>query len=264
MVKLEKNDWVDVASSLLLVAASLLLAWWLAWSATDLIWSVWVSSLLTGWLIIVPSFFTFFRAYNSPQESKKASPKRKKSTSTPAAEQSVPLTLKQRYPIAYYAIRAVGVLAAVAFTLFTTLFLLFHFTAFHIVHAVFLNHLFPLFDMEQLPFPPNGQEFMQYYFPLVWEYLLFLPLALWTVRRKLLSRNTSPVAPYVGVVRMHLFIIFFGMLFLGANLRGFTAYVLVYGVFFFPWSVVGRLRKKRKGEAEARGEFDRKEKSHAI
>src|SRR4051812_16327886 len=47
------NRWSDAWPDALAFAVGLGLAWWLRWSTTDLVWSLWLSSLVVGYSLIV-------------------------------------------------------------------------------------------------------------------------------------------------------------------------------------------------------------------
>src|SRR4051795_480538 len=52
-----RREWSGAWLDLLAFALGLGVAWWERWQATDLIWSLWLSSLVVGYAMIVWSIF---------------------------------------------------------------------------------------------------------------------------------------------------------------------------------------------------------------
>ncbi len=203
-----------ILSLLLPFFLSLCLAWYFNWCSKDLIWSLWLSSLIVGLLIIMWGVIcTFFRK------------------SIPIAKE-----LKKESPVKklLFVLGALFLLTAIA--LYST-FIVFHFSAFHFGHAVFLNFFFPIFDMETIPFPPDLSELKNFYWPIYGEYMTFIPVAIWAQRDAFrFSSGFNPIGPYKNVVKMHLLIFFFAFAF-AMKLENFVVYAIVYAFFFFPWEV---------------------------
>lgn len=229
---------------LLAFAFGLGLAYFMKWETTDLVWSLWLCSLVLGYLTLLSALgggaVVWLRAISHPQFA------RKKRTS------------------------------AIFFGLATGLFILgffsLHFGAFHAGHSVFLQEFFPI---DGLPDDGFGDAFMNP--PLLWigvfqhliaPYGLFLIPAIVAERQHVFkpliravkavrtgavpdiplkagaeeqkARKSDPVGeamarPYVNVVRMHLLIFFFGISH-ALKLDSFLVYATVYAVYFFPWS----------------------------
>lgn len=223
------------------------MAWWFGWSIADLVWTLWLASLVVGYATIL---WTIFR----------------------------PVTLAWRHRDevrtsfgTHPALSTIGVLIVMLGGLFMLAFFTVHFGGFHFVHSVFLNGFFPV----------NGETAATGDFPdlalyveVFRRYGWFIPLAFvaeraafsrpvrqierveqapatpMTIDRNTLrkaartrSGNDAFLAPYRNVIRMHLLIFFFA----GAsavNLDHFAVYAVVYAVYFFPWRlVVGRAGK---------------------
>src|SRR3954471_4164703 len=56
------NRWVDAWPDALAFIGGLAVAWWAGWATTDLVWSLWLSSLVVGyamivWMIFAPAVF---------------------------------------------------------------------------------------------------------------------------------------------------------------------------------------------------------------
>jgi hypothetical protein len=237
--------WPDV----LAFGIGLGLAWWLKWDTTDLVWSLWLSSLVVGYSMIVWSIFgpmTFFGT--------KIWQDRAMLGDGPMAK------------------AALGGTAVLLGGLFLLAFFTVHFGGFHFVHSVFLQQFFPLQEgTESVMSAPWAA-----YDEVLRRYWVFLPAA-YLAERKAFRFNPAPdlppdtsvkaadiaarkrrnarkggmdggmMAPYKNVIRMHLLIFFFaGAHF--ARLDSFLVYAVVYAVYFFPWRV---LRREKTIEAAA-------------
>lgn len=186
-------------------ALGLALAWWLGWSTTDLVWSLWLSSLVVGYALIV---WSIARATLHGLRSGESD----------------------------------GVRASVSGALFLLVFFTFHFGFFHFGHSVFLAHFFPLGSTEgadRFPGATLYAEVAQRYaiflpaaFIAERRYFQRDPSA--PKRAKAKASSAGLLAPYRNVVRMHLLIFFFaGAHWLG--LEHFAVYAAVYAVYFLPW-----------------------------
>ncbi len=218
----ERSDWVSAWPDALAFVAGLALAWYAGWQTTDLVWSLWLSSLAVGYAMIVWSVFS-------------------------------PAVLLQREG------RTGSAGAALIGGLFMLAFFTVHFGMFHLVHSVFLNQFFPvgpkvsgLFNFELYA------EVVQRYWYFVPLALLaerqgFRLAAVPSAppptsvkaadieARKTRNARFSPAAnvgrPYKNVIRLHLLIFFFaGAHF--AKLDSFLVYAVVYAVYFFPWRLL--------------------------
>ena len=226
-----QSAWPDAVA----FATVLAVAWWLRASATDLVWSLWLSSLVVGYAIILWSIFR-------PALTVAAYAWRDR------AEVEETLAKDPRGAMLVGGIGLVGGLFLVAF--FTV-----HFGGFHYVHSQFLISMFPLDAYHRsadlatyvevarrywwaLPsaFLAQRAAFMQRTFDNPSVPPDFSVTAAAIAARKATS-GSSPsrmAAPYVAVVKMHLLI----FVFVGthaAHLDGFWLYALVYTVYFFPW-----------------------------
>lgn len=218
--------WLDAAG----FAAGLLLAWRQGWKTTDLVWSLWLSSLVVGyalivWRIVGPACVELPQLWRDRALLKQSS-----------------------------ALTAVGMLLLVFAGLFMLGFFTVHFGGFHFGHSIFLAGFFPLVPDDGVP-PWATYE-------LVWSrYWIWLPVAFLAERaafrrpvsgvpraadtavtpeairkRKAATAVTGDamMAPYKNVVRMHLLIFFFA----GAHYAGlenFWVYSVVYALYFCPW-----------------------------
>ena len=190
------------------------LAYFLKWKTSDLVWSLWLSSLVIGYLTILTIIFG--RIYKD--------------------------------------IGKGGALAKVIPSgLFQMFFFFFHFGVFHLVHAMFLKGFFPLeAGNSQFEVAPDASVggIGAILIETTSRYGIFLVPAIIAQRLDLLkpfrkeasveSSKDSFAAPYKNVIKMHMLIIFFCACSF-FKLEHFLVYAAVYTVYFFPlWSLVKR------------------------
>jgi len=192
-------------------ALGLALAWHFGWQTHDLVWTLWLSSLVIGYATIVLGIVGSARRFATGR------------------------------PPAALALAVVGALFFLAF--FT-----FHFGMFHLVHSLFLNLFFPLVPGGPGDPTPTLGLYLRVLFSYA-PWLLAAGVAERTVlleawRAEPKPGAKSPVAfdpgaAYRNVIRMHLLIFFFaGASFL--RLEGMWVYAVVYVVYFFPWRLLRR------------------------
>jgi hypothetical protein len=222
------SRWVQAWPDLLAFAAGLAVAWFGDWQTTDLVWSLWLSSLVVGYALIVWTVTVPLRTLLGGM-----------------AKQ--PQSLAGLVPeAATVGLFGVGTLFGLAF--FTV-----HFGGFHYVHSVFLNSFFPLTGNRSFP----GWKL---YGTVVTRYWMFLPVAFLAertafhsvdsppsddgsvtvaaiARRKAQNTGSGMMVAYQGVMRMHLLIFFFAFAHF-AKIESFAVYAVVYAVYFFPWRLL--------------------------
>jgi hypothetical protein len=219
------------------------------WTTTDLVWSLWLSSFVVGyamivWMVVRPGL-DIVRATRQDRDF------RAKILGQPSGA-----------VVAGATILLVGGLLALAF--FTL-----HFGGFHYVHSQFLGAFFPIDGSGA------GTTGMSTYLEVARRYWHFLPSAFLAERsgflkpRALVANDTSVTAaaiaarkaalaekgsamfaPYRNVMRMHVLIFFFAFAHV-AGVDSFAVYAVVYAVYFFPW----RLVRGERGERGVRGEL---------
>jgi len=246
MADLEKigpSRWVQAWPDALAFAGGLGVAWFAEWETGDLVWSLWLSSLVVGYAMIV---WMIFRP--AVWIGQKAWPAR---TEILAKTRIGPTVL--------------GGTALLAGGLFMLAFFTVHFGMFHFVHSVFLNSFFPV----DPALGPKGFPGPGLYLEVLQRYWWFLPVAFLAERQAFRLEPAAPeeapdtsvtvaaiaarkagkksnkavgngmMAPYKNVIRMHLLIFFFaGAHF--AKLDNFAVYAVVYAVYFFPWRLLGK------------------------
>jgi hypothetical protein len=214
------SAWPDAVA----FATVLALAWWLRASVTDLVWSLWLSSLVVGyaiilWAIFRPALLVALAAW------------RDRAT----VEQAVAADPRSALLVA-----GIGLVAGVFIVGFFTV----HFVGFHYVHAQLLSGFFPM-DGRGSGFRAPSTQGWALFGEAMRRYWVFLPTSFLAERGAFMTRPASakPVPammlPYLKVVRMHLLIFFFAFAHF-AGLDNFAVYAVVYAVYFFPWRLVSR------------------------
>ncbi|WP_421864524.1 DUF6498-containing protein [Motiliproteus sp.] len=233
--------------------AGLGIAYGMQWQTTDLVWSLWLCSLVLGYLTLLSAILGGALVGI-------------RGASQPGVNRAVLLPL---------------LLAIGGGGLFFLAFFSFHFGAFHAGHSVFLSSFFPI---DGMPADGFGDAFMNplLLWALTFEHLMvpygiFLLPAVLAERRYLLKPILKAIRPeqevedreladrelpetvqkptkkrksqmgdamsrpYMNVVRMHLLIFFFAFCHFLA-LESFIVYAVVYSVYFFPWRELKRLK----------------------
>jgi Family of unknown function (DUF6498) len=225
------DNWLSSWPDALAFVIGLAVARWAGWNTGDLVWSLWLSSLVVGystivWMICQPAAALVLASWRDR-----------------ALVDSNPPTL-----IVFWLLLAVGVAFFLGF--FTI-----HFVGFHYGHSQILISFFPI-DSGDGGRATDAR--MSTYIEIARRYWLFLPSAFLTHRAAFLrkplslSRDMSISSlgdshkfgdlfqePYRNVIRMHLLIFFFFFAHF-ARLENFAVYAVVYAVYFFPWRLVRR------------------------
>lgn len=240
--RIASTAWRRAVPDLCAFALGLAVAWFLGWTTCDLVWSLWLSSLVLGYLTIL---------------------------STIAGGLWVGLGVL-RQPDFPAERRRLACLIGGGAALFMLGFFSLHFCGFHAGHATFLSFFFPL---PNLPGTVFMRAFMNpfalwaaVFRHLLAPYGLFLIPAIIAEREHLLKpsrwaqSNASEIRsllggkvdrpsdafkdpfkrPYANVVRMHLLIFFFAACHF-LRVESFAVYAVVYFVYFFPWRLLKRL-----------------------
>jgi hypothetical protein len=236
------SRWADAWLDGLAFIVGLGMAWYFQWETRDLVWSLWLSSLVIGYVMIVWSIFGtgIYLAWKAAREPMQSHAESK---------------------------GKVAVVGAILFGggLFMLAFFTIHFGGFHYVHSVFLNSFFPV-----NPGSAHATPNLALYREVFARYWWFLPAAAIAERAAFRFPPNEPaaaapdvavtaeaiatrkalrgkpglqggmmMAPYRNVIRLHLLIFFFAAAHF-AKLDNFLVYAVVYAVYFFPWRLVKR------------------------
>ena len=239
----------DLAAFCIGVASARLLGW----TTTDLVWSLWLSSLVLGYLSIL-------------------------SVIGEGVTIGCMVVFNPTFPAQD---RGKAILAGSGVALFLVGFFSLHFCGFHSVHAAFLSSFFPLpgaanravGNMGMNPFKVLGTA-VHVLMPTYGIFLIPMMIAerriafgwIGTVAAKWnrldpaqglaqlfgasgASGHDLISRPYLNVVRMHLLIFFFAICH-ALKVDSFPVFVVVYAVYFFPWSAFRRSTGDRQATAE--------------
>jgi hypothetical protein len=253
-----KSHGIRVLPDFVAFAFGLALAYGLDWQTTDLVWSLWLSSLVIGYLSLL----------------------------TGIAAPMLAMLQVLRTPEASGKQRLLILLASAGVALFSLGFFSLHFGAFHVGHAFFLNFFFPLGYLPADAFdsafanPPLLILLVCRY--LIKPYALFLIPIIIAERHHLFAPLVSAVKnlcladnakaadkksadktpslkgafmerPYLNVFRMHILIIFLGFAH-ALKLDGSWLYTAVYTAYFFPWQELKSIRsQQRSAKGSAKG-----------
>ena len=224
------KQWLSALPDALAFVFGLAVARWAGWNTGDLIWSLWLSSLVVGystivWIIGQPAVATGMVIWRSRTD---------------------PLS-SPRIILVLWAL--IVVVAAFMLAFFTV-----HFGGFHYVHSQILLYFFPISAPGSAS---HGWAGKAIYLEIFRRYWIFLPAAFLSHRTaftrkpfeldhdRLLQTFAGPgnknrdifAEPYRNVLRMHALIFFFFLAhFMG--LENFAVYAVIYVVYFFPWRLV--------------------------
>ena len=266
--EIETAGWASAWPDALAFAVWLAVAWYAKWTATDLVWSLWLSSFVVGYSLILWTIFRpgveivrglwKMRNDESPPLRMSLSVKSVGRAESPSTADSATRISSPMSVVAMGAVMLVGGLFLLAF--FTI-----HFGGFHYVHSQFLIEFFPLHPGEGLR---HGLADRSTYLEVFRRYWKFLPMAFVAERAAFmkkgfaatpddLSVTAAAIAarklanakkpasgfaePYRNVMRMHFLIFFFAFAHF-AKVENFGVYAVVYTVYFFPWRLVRRNR----------------------
>jgi Family of unknown function (DUF6498) len=243
------RTWNSALPDLVAFAVGLAVVWVRGWSTTDLIWSLWLSSLVVGyalivWALVQPALELLGLGWRHRAEVE----------ASPSWNDPVQRTL-------FLGIALVGAAFYLAF--FTA-----HFGGFHFIQSQFLLSSYPLGFEYHAMNRATLAEVVRRYWPALPSAFLARRYAFarsafggrhrLDAPRRLDPRNTTnapdPSAPrnrwnemagsrvsgpYLQVMRMHVVIIAFGALH-AVQRESFAAFAAIYALYFFPWRLLRR------------------------
>jgi hypothetical protein len=225
--------------NLALFALTVYAAYSYNWQTNDLCWQLWLTSLLSGWLIIVVAVVRTILhdtgLISLPESDMiNGSPLGgiRKTPVPPEAD------LARNLPAPW------GMLLSCFFTLVFGAFVLFHFTAFHAIHALFMT-IFVRIEPYSL-FNPDTKasysDILSHLLAIYWPVVVCTVTSRW---RSILTGNPgrNMKAIYGRVVRMHIFILlsaFLGGVILFYGKKQYDQLILgvLLLLFYFPWSIL--------------------------
>jgi hypothetical protein len=294
IVRVKKQPDISIYAILLnlaLFVLTLLLAVYFSWSVTDLVWSLWVSSLMLGYAFIITSIIGMFAGGDIHAVVGAAPVVPLVLVVLPmniflafvllivfgfsliplvyllivvfSAPFSLDETLRRRLGLGFLPgneVFVVRLITMLPYTLFMLGFFSFHFLFFHAIHSLFLNGFFPLVPKD--PFNLNLPQMLEYFKTLFitaisryWVFVVISALSgIGSFINAFEARTTNMLfRPYVNVIRMHVMIIVFGLL--GeAKVVAYALFPLLF-FYFFPFrSGIKLLRWLRSGDDRPEGE----------
>jgi hypothetical protein len=257
------------------------------WSATDLVWSLWISSLVVGYAYILTTILGILIKGDEGALMGVSKNSSKVRTPTPVLNVFFLFTLLfmtgfSRYTLIFFLLVVLSILfwleddlkskLGLAFlpgkksfisklfinfpgVLFLLAFFSFHFIFFHFVHSIFLNGFFPILD--EAPFGKDIEETLFYFFDLIkisasrfWMFIALSAISRLSLYFRAFNSGgmASMFLPYKNVIRMHITI--FAVAFLSmANVQNYALY-LIFIIYFLPLGTLWRMLKPTKKTEE--------------
>jgi hypothetical protein len=239
------RSWSSALPDLVAFLVGLAIVWVRGWSTTDLIWSLWLSSLVVGyalivWAVLQPALELLGLGWRHRAEVE-ASP-------------------AWRNPMQRSLFLGIALIGAAMYLAFFT----FHFGGFHFIQSQFLLSSYPLgFEYHEMNRATLAEVVRRYWPALPSAFLArryaFTHRMLGGMRRSdergAVPAGTSAstrsrwdemaesrvTGPYLQVMRMHVVIIAFGAVH-AAQRESFAVFAVIYALYFFPWRLLRRRR----------------------
>ena len=237
------RSWSSALPDLVAFLVGLAVVWVRGWSTTDLIWSLWLSSLVVGyalivWAVLQPALELLGLGWRHRAEVE-ASP-------------------AWRNPMQRSLFLGIALIGAAMYLAFFT----FHFGGFHFIQSQFLLSSYPLgFEYHEMN-RATLAEVVRRYWPALPSAFLARRYAfthrMFGGSRRVDEPGPPPVGeradarsrwddmaesrvtgPYLQVMRMHVVIIAFGAVH-AARRESFGVFALIYALYFFPWRLLRR------------------------
>ena len=227
------------------------------WQSNELCWGLWISSLLTGWVVIISSVLrTLLHLAGIPLLREEDLDEKGDPLSAFFRSKTFgSKTNDAKNPIASWPVILVGA-GSIAIGAFTW----FHFTFFHTVHAMLMSFFLQM-EPKNL-FGPNG--FINADKMVVFDYLIthYWPMILGTfiARRGIILAGNPGLnlkAIYQGVVRIHIFILLsaflFFLIYFGIEVYQRVLLLILLFLFFFPIRIFRRQRASSSNASKQDG-----------
>ncbi|MDO9084567.1 MAG: DUF6498-containing protein [Anaerolineaceae bacterium] len=204
--------WLQLIISLIAFIFIFLIAEIQKWTAADMVWSLWITSLTIGYCYLIAGITS--NAIRSGLNTEEG-----------VLSKLIGDSLSSGVKFGFILIGA----------LFQFLFFTVHFGLFHFVHSIFLNEFFPLMDR-------SFEDFSDFWFFIRTSLLAYWPVFIFTLAaslrklQKVIQQSDANFAktPYLNVVKIHLSIFLFAFL----SSTNIPEWVLpfLFIVYFFPFS----------------------------
>jgi len=214
--------WLQLVISLFSFIVIFILAMVENWTAGNMIWSLWITSLTTGYCYLLAGIVS--NAFGNGILSDDGLINR-------LFQGSIHSGIK-------FGLLIIGILLQLVF--FTV-----HFGLFHFVYSIFLSEFFPIMDR-------SFEKFSDFLFFITTSLKAYWPVILFTlfasIRKfqRILSQNEINFTKkaYINVIKIHLSI----FLFAGLSATGINEwmFLLIFVIYFFPFSAVFEFLKKPK------------------
>jgi len=214
--------WLQLIISLFSFIVIFVLARVENWTAGNMVWSLWITSLITGFCYLFAGLVSNSIGSGILSED---------SLVNRLFQDSIHSGIK-------YGLLIIGILFQLVF--FTV-----HFGLFHFVYSIFLSQFFPIMDRSFERFP-DFLFFVNTSLKAYWPVILFTLFASIRKFQRILSQNEVDFTKraYVNVVKIHISI----FLFAGVSATGIKEwmFLLIFVIYFFPFSAVFEFLKNLK------------------
>jgi len=277
------RDRNDIFLGLVVFLLNFILAVHQNWSATELVWCLWISSLVLGYAYILTTILGILLRGDQTGFISRGSKKNKINAPVPVMNVFLLLALLfmtgfSKYTFYFFIFVVVSILLALpkeyqerlglgflpgrdAFVsrflvnfpaaIFMLGFFTFHFGMFHFVHSIFLNGFFPI--LPDSPFEKTLAETGVYFFRIIevaisrfWPFILLSAVSRLGLYSKAFRGGgmDGMFIPYKNVVRMHITIFVVAFLSM-AKIDNFALY-FIFVIYFLPLGPMFRLLKDSK------------------
>ena len=214
--------WLQLVIGLFSFLVIFLLAMVENWTAADMIWSLWITSLTIGYCYLFAGIISDALRRQMFDESS-----------------LINRLFQDTFPLA---VKFVFIFISMGFQL---IFFTLHFGIFHFVFSIFLNDLFPILDR-------SFEKFSDFFFYIgislksYWPVILFTALASLRKFQRILSQSEGNFAKSAYTNLLKIFVSIF--LFSGLSVTGFQTWMLalIFIFYFYPFTAFFEFLKKLK------------------